>query len=86
MAAFNTEIIPENSSSAQTLTVDSPTASPSKNTVQDVGSQATPERTEKSTTMFRPIKTYTRPQILFLHNSPLVRLPPDMPELRDWFG
>lgn len=86
MAALSTEIIPENAFSAQISIVDSPTASLVKNAVQDVGSQAAPERTEKSTTMFRPIKTYTRPQILFLHNSPLVRLPPDMPELKDWFG
>lgn len=31
-------------------------------------------------------KTYTRPQLLALHNSPLVQMPPNMPDLKDWFG
>ncbi|KAJ7666420.1 hypothetical protein B0H17DRAFT_1336307 [Mycena rosella] len=29
---------------------------------------------------------YTRPQLLNLQNSPLVKCPPDMPELKYWFG
>ena len=29
---------------------------------------------------------YTRPQLLLLHESPLVKPPPDMPALKDWFG
>jgi hypothetical protein len=86
MAAFGTETIPENVSSAQISTVDSLSASLAKTTLQDVGSQAESEETENSITIFRPIRTYTRPQILFLHNSPLIQLPPDMPELKDWFG
>lgn len=32
------------------------------------------------------IKVYTRPQILALYKSPLVHPPPNMPELKDWFG
>ncbi|KIY45414.1 hypothetical protein FISHEDRAFT_61140 [Fistulina hepatica ATCC 64428] len=30
--------------------------------------------------------TYSRRQILLLHDSPLVQLPPNMPDLKDWFG
>jgi hypothetical protein len=29
---------------------------------------------------------YTRSQLLLLHNSPLVKAPPDMPSLKEWFG
>lgn len=32
------------------------------------------------------IRIYTRPQLLALHSSPLVKLPPNMPELKHWFG
>ncbi|KAF9452608.1 hypothetical protein P691DRAFT_660489 [Macrolepiota fuliginosa MF-IS2] len=34
----------------------------------------------------RPMRTYTREQLLHLYNSPLVQLPPNMPELKQWFG
>lgn len=34
----------------------------------------------------RPLMIYTRPQILHLQSSPLVKSPPDMPELKHWFG
>ena len=34
----------------------------------------------------RPFITYSRPQCLALHKSPLVRLPDGMPPLKDWFG
>lgn len=34
----------------------------------------------------RPLRIYTRAQLLSLHNSPLVKPPPDMPELKQWFG
>ncbi|KAF9458197.1 hypothetical protein BDZ94DRAFT_1271270 [Collybia nuda] len=83
MAAFDTEAIPENPSSVQSPPVDSLSSSLAKNTIQDVGSQA---KSEKSRTVLPPIRIYTRPQILFLYNSPLIQLPPDMPELKDWFG
>jgi len=29
---------------------------------------------------------YTRPQLISLQNSPLVQPPPNMPQLKDWFG
>ncbi|KAJ7630646.1 hypothetical protein FB45DRAFT_1003672 [Roridomyces roridus] len=34
----------------------------------------------------RPLVIYTRPQILHLQGSPLVKPPPNMPELKQWFG
>ncbi|KIK94862.1 hypothetical protein PAXRUDRAFT_827562 [Paxillus rubicundulus Ve08.2h10] len=34
----------------------------------------------------RPFIVYARSQLLFLHKSPLVRLPSGMPALKDWFG
>ncbi|KIL70666.1 hypothetical protein M378DRAFT_6610 [Amanita muscaria Koide BX008] len=41
---------------------------------------------EKSTASIPPVIVYTRSQLLSLHNSPLVRPPLNMPELKDWFG
>ncbi|KAF5355692.1 hypothetical protein D9756_003913 [Leucocoprinus leucothites] len=34
----------------------------------------------------RPMRVYTREQLLDLYRSPLVQLPPHMPELKQWFG
>lgn len=34
----------------------------------------------------RPMRLYNREQLLHLYKSPLVQLPPNMPELRQWFG
>jgi hypothetical protein len=34
----------------------------------------------------RPILMYTRPQILSLYHSPLVKALDDMPNIKDWFG
>jgi hypothetical protein len=34
----------------------------------------------------RPAYVYTRPQLVFLHKSPLVTTPTGMPALKDWFG
>lgn len=34
----------------------------------------------------RPMRIYTREQLLYLYKSPLVQLPPNMPELKQWFG
>ncbi|KXN89870.1 hypothetical protein AN958_04874 [Leucoagaricus sp. SymC.cos] len=34
----------------------------------------------------RPMRKYTREQLLRLYRSPLVQLPPHMPELKQWFG
>ncbi|KAF7319953.1 hypothetical protein MKEN_00779200 [Mycena kentingensis (nom. inval.)] len=34
----------------------------------------------------RPLLIYTRPQLLHLQSSPLVKPPPTMPELKHWFG
>lgn len=34
----------------------------------------------------RLLHVYTRPQLLYLAKSPLVRVPDNMPPLKDWFG
>lgn len=34
----------------------------------------------------RPMIVYTRAQLLYLHNSPLVKPPEGMPAFKDWFG
>jgi len=34
----------------------------------------------------RPKQVYTRRQLLSLFKSPLVKPPPDMPDLKQWFG
>ncbi|KAL4064972.1 hypothetical protein V8B97DRAFT_1193294 [Scleroderma yunnanense] len=34
----------------------------------------------------RPFITYSRSQLLFLHKSPLVKIPNGMPAFKDWFG
>ncbi|KAJ6604341.1 hypothetical protein DFH09DRAFT_1122361 [Mycena vulgaris] len=55
----------------------------------DVASQdepSEPDGTATKPTPCRPRMIYTRPQILYLQNSPLVKCPPDMPELKYWFG
>ncbi|GLB36314.1 hypothetical protein LshimejAT787_0306020 [Lyophyllum shimeji] len=55
--------------------------------VNDEASQteamASPGKNDSSS---RPMRVYTRSQLLFLSSSPLVQLPPGMPELKDWFG
>ncbi|KAG6845987.1 hypothetical protein H0H87_011035 [Tephrocybe sp. NHM501043] len=56
-------------------------------TVHDDASQTEPVTIpQKKASSYRPMRIYTRPQILLLYNSPLVQLPPGMPELKDWFG
>lgn len=34
----------------------------------------------------RPMIVYTRAQLLYLHNSPLVKAPDGFPDLKYWFG
>jgi len=34
----------------------------------------------------RPLIMYSRSQLLFLHKSPLVKIPNGMPAFKDWFG
>ena len=46
----------------------------------------TEQNAQKQPSLPRPILIYTRDQLLFLSNSPLVDAPPDMPELKNWFG
>jgi len=44
------------------------------------------QNAQKQPSLPRPILIYTRDQLLFLSNSPLVKAPPDMPDLKYWFG
>lgn len=41
---------------------------------------------KKSTKLYRRMRIYTRSQLLFLNDSPLVHPPPNMPDLKQWFG
>lgn len=34
----------------------------------------------------KPVRVYTRSQVLYLRDSPLVKPPEGMPSLKDWFG
>jgi hypothetical protein len=51
---------------------------------QDESSQ--PDGVATKSLPHRPLIIYTRPQILHLQSSPLVKSPPHMPELKYWFG
>ena len=44
------------------------------------------QNTQKQPSLPRPILIYTRDQLLSLSKSPLVKAPPDMPDLKSWFG
>ena len=57
----------------------------------DTASQSTQDGAENTQTtpqssQPRPMRVYTRAQLLHLHRSPLVQPPPNMPELKVWFG
>ncbi|KAH7921806.1 hypothetical protein BV22DRAFT_1095867 [Leucogyrophana mollusca] len=52
---------------------------PSSESARDIDRQ-------KNDPKSRPLVIYTRPQLLYLHKSPLVKLPAGMPALKDWFG
>ena len=41
---------------------------------------------DKTTTPPRPLKVYTRYELLHISKSPLVGLPEGMPAFKDWFG
>jgi hypothetical protein len=42
--------------------------------------------TDASTQAMKPLIVYSQAQLLKLHNSPLVKPPTDMPDLKSWFG
>ncbi|KIJ21604.1 hypothetical protein PAXINDRAFT_95149 [Paxillus involutus ATCC 200175] len=52
------------------------------NTSNSQCSPTSPQNNSES----QPFIVYARSQLLFLHKSPLVRLPSGMPALKDWFG
>lgn len=51
---------------------------------QDQPSAATKVKTEEPAA--RPLIIYTRKQILHLSQSPLIKLPDNMPSFKSWFG
>ncbi|KAF9270385.1 hypothetical protein L218DRAFT_993006 [Marasmius fiardii PR-910] len=53
---------------------------------EPVSSPHSVDQPKEEPTPSRPLRIYTRPQILALHKSPLVSVPNGMPELKDWFG
>ncbi|KAJ4486339.1 hypothetical protein J3R30DRAFT_3697845 [Lentinula aciculospora] len=53
---------------------------------KDVNKEPAQVDNQSSSSPSPSLRIYSRPQILALYKSPLVCVPPDMPELRDWFG
>lgn len=62
---------------------DSPPISPASTLEKDSTVELQPE---KSLSSPHPMRKYTRKQLIFLSDSPLVKPPPNMPELKAWFG
>lgn len=75
----------------QPLETDDTTQPPLQNPVTSVDTSTQPDvnteqNAQKHSSLPRPILIYTRDQLLFLSNSPLVKAPPDMPDLKHWYG
>lgn len=67
--------------------VDTPApAAPTHDMSANDAEQDDSEKPQEATDEPRPLRIYTRAQLLHLHGSPLVQPPPDMPELKTWFG
>ncbi|KAF5377658.1 hypothetical protein D9615_005256 [Tricholomella constricta] len=87
MAALVSDTTQATATSAPASVVEGLGSSLANVAVQDEASQTEPAaNAEKTPTLSQPMRIYTRPQILFLSSSPMVQLPPGMPELKDWFG
>lgn len=88
MAGLVTDNTPETTPTVQVSTVDGLASSFATVTIRDDASQTglTLQHNEKDTATLCPIRIYTRRQLLLLHNSSMVRVPPNMPVLKDWFG
>lgn len=87
MAGLAVDNIPETTTSAQVSAVEDLARSVATVTVHDNASQPSIlQQHENDTAALCPIRIYTRRQLLLLHNSSLVQLPPNMPVLKDWFG
>jgi hypothetical protein len=80
--------IPKTISAANVSAVDDLASSFATVAVQDEARSPKPilQHDEKDTAASWLIRIYTRRQLLLLHNSPLVTVPPNMPVLKDWFG
>ncbi|KAF8807565.1 hypothetical protein BYT27DRAFT_7233070 [Phlegmacium glaucopus] len=73
----------------QSLETEDPIETP-QNSISSVDTTPQPEvNTEQNAqklSLPRPILIYTRHQLVSLSKSPLVQAPPDMPDLKNWFG
>jgi zinc finger CCCH domain-containing protein 13 len=76
----------------QSLETDDSTETPLQNPVSPADTSSpqsdvnTEQNAQKQSPLPRPILIYTREQLVSLSKSPLVKVPPDMPDLRSWFG
>ena len=75
----------------QFLETEDPTETPLQNPVSAADTNPQPQvnteqNAQKQPSLPRPILIYTRDQLLFLSKSPLVKAPPDMPDLKHWYG
>lgn len=75
----------------QSLEIEDPTETPLQNQLSSADTSTQPDVnteqiSQKQPSLSRPILIYTRKQLLFLCKSPLVKAPPDMPDLKSWFG
>ena len=76
----------------QFLETEDPTETPLQNPVSAADTSSpqldvnTEQNAQKQPSLPRPILIYTRDQLLFLSKSPLVKAPPDMPDLKHWYG
>ncbi|KAH7883742.1 hypothetical protein F5I97DRAFT_2065263 [Phlebopus sp. FC_14] len=57
---------------------------PEDSSLNSLNSSTTPQ--PQTSPQNRPFVMYSRSQLLFLHKSPLVKIPSGMPALKDWFG
>ena len=76
----------------QFLETDDPTEAPHQNLMSAADTSSpqpdvnTEQNAQKQPSSFPPILIYTRDQLLYLSKSPLVKAPPDMPDLKHWYG
>ncbi|KAF8898562.1 hypothetical protein BD779DRAFT_1484574 [Infundibulicybe gibba] len=86
MATTESNIHLPETTKSQPIDVDSLVDATAKASLQDETNEAQLGDVEKILPSPPPIRVYTRTQLLALHNSPLVKPPVGMPDLKDWFG
>ncbi|KIK71190.1 hypothetical protein GYMLUDRAFT_33330 [Collybiopsis luxurians FD-317 M1] len=73
-------------SSVQPEPVPSENPTQSQPDVPENANDQEPPQDDSQSSSSRSLRIYSRPQLLALSKSPLVCIPPNMPELKDWFG